>query len=514
MQSTELTSSTHDTSGGGGGGGLANELPPLHADDEGVLVFMRATFAKAELDSVFTVTADDASNFLAKRKLRTVGELRRAQSQGRLGSILDALGVQLRRHAQTDAKDGVDLRALVREAVENQLDLLRLLPDAEPADDGDDAGGAGATDAAGLEPGETAESAAAELDRFVVAGASRGETTGFDPRESPVMLIRDGAPHLEAGAAPAAGERALGLMAHKRGVAALAAGGGFVFSAGGDGALFAWERRTMRLAATVVPPHALAAAAGSSSVPALRALCVVGGHLVATGDEATLLRWELPGFAPAAPMVGHDETVAALAGSEAHGRVFSASADTLVIAWAVGSGALLGRMEGHRQPVTALATSSTALFSGSADRSVREWGLKSLKPLRSLHEPELFMTVYSLACAGQWAVSGSGDLRLWRGGEMHQQRTKDVHNAPVLALAAGRGVVASGGGDGAIKAWALPELSEAAHLKPDQGAVNALALDGGLLFAGFASGAMHAYGAWEGAPPPDGGCAAGCCAVS
>ena len=44
--------------------------------------------------------------------------------------------------------------------------------------------------------------------------------------------------------------------------------------------------------------------------------------------------------------------------------------------------------------------------------------------------------------------------------------------------------------------------------------MNALALDGGLLFAGFASGAMHAYGAWEGAPPPDGGCAAGCCAVS
>ena len=94
---------------------------------------MRATFAKAELDSVFTVTADDASNFLAKRKLRTVGELRRAQSQGRLGSILDALGVQLRRHARADAKDGVDLRALVREAVENQLDLLRLLPDAEAA---------------------------------------------------------------------------------------------------------------------------------------------------------------------------------------------------------------------------------------------------------------------------------------------------------------------------------------------------------------------------------------------
>mgnify|MGYP004098435905 CR=1 FL=1 len=55
-------------------------LPPLHADDEGVLVFMRATFAKAELDSVFTVTADDASNFLAKRKLRTVGELRRLSS--------------------------------------------------------------------------------------------------------------------------------------------------------------------------------------------------------------------------------------------------------------------------------------------------------------------------------------------------------------------------------------------------------------------------------------------------
>ena len=107
-----------------------------------------------------------------------------------------------------------------------------------------------------VEPGETAASAAAELDRFVVAGASRSETTGFDPRESPVMLIRDGAPHLEAGVTPAAGERALGLMAHKRGVTALAAGGGFVFSAGGDGALFAWDRRTMRLAATVVL-HAL-----------------------------------------------------------------------------------------------------------------------------------------------------------------------------------------------------------------------------------------------------------------
>ena len=88
MQSTELTSTTHDPAAGGG---LASELPPLHADDEGVLVFMRATFAKAELDSVFTVTADDASNFLAKRKLRTVGELRRAQSQGRLGSILGPL---------------------------------------------------------------------------------------------------------------------------------------------------------------------------------------------------------------------------------------------------------------------------------------------------------------------------------------------------------------------------------------------------------------------------------------
>ena len=374
MQSTELTSTTHDPAGGGG---LASELPPLHADDEGVLVFMRATFAKAELDSVFTVTADDASNFLAKRKLRTVGELRRAQSQGRLGSILDALGVQLRRHA-AGGRQG--RRRPARVGARGGREPARPAAAAARRRAGGRRRRRGRRRCRRrrrAEPGETAASAAAELDRFVVAGASRGETTGFDPRESPVMLIRDGAPHLEAGATPAAGERALGLTAHKRGVTALAAGGGFVFSAGGDGALFAWERRTMRLAATVVPPHALAAAAGSSSVPALRALCVVGGHLVAAGDEATLLRWELPGFAPAAPMVGHDETVAALAGSEAHGRVFSASADTLVIAWAVGSGALLGRMEGHRQPVTALATSSTALFSGSADRSVREWGSRA-----------------------------------------------------------------------------------------------------------------------------------------
>jgi WD40 repeat protein len=70
----------------------------------------------------------------------------------------------------------------------------------------------------------------------------------------------------------------------------------------------------------------------------------------------------------------HEGFVYALAGSGDGARLFSGGGDGLVMVWDVDTLRQLQVLEGHRDRVTALATSGKQfLFSGSRDGTIRVW---------------------------------------------------------------------------------------------------------------------------------------------
>ena len=158
------------------------------------------------------------------------------------------------------------------------------------------------------------------------------------------------------------------------------------------------------------------------------------------------------------------------------------------------------------------AGGGAALYSGGADKTVRVWDALRLKPLRVLSQPAFTVGVSALAAApsgaggaggagggaaaGGGCVSGSHDLRLWRGGGLVRARRFRRHPGKLVALdISADGIVCYGGGDvGDIHVVRLPDLETLTTIKVGS-AVRALLLDGGILFSGGTDGAVSAWGA-------------------
>ena len=118
------------------------------------------------------------------------------------------------------------------------------------------------------------------------------------------------------------------------------------------------------------------------------------------------------------------------------------------------------------------------LVSGSRDHTVRLWELATLEWRRTLHPPH-FDCVQSFASAGNDLFSASRDrsIKRWslpQGDLVHT--VNQAHDDWVCALAVleSAAILASGGRDGRIKLWRLPDLECVSVLEGHTGSVNGL----------------------------------------
>ena len=75
----------------------------------------------------------------------------------------------------------------------------------------------------------------------------------------------------------------------------------------------------------------------------------------------------------------------------------------------------------------------------------------------------------------------------------------------MLAVAAAPAVCYSGGGDGTLRAWELPELKPLRTFESKEGGhpVKAVVVVAGLVVSGSATGALRVHGGCHEARPPD-----------
>ena len=336
---------------------------------------------------------------------------------------------------------------------------------------------------------------------------------------------------------------------------ALAAGGGYVFSGGCDGEVIAWRRSDLGFAAVLHKGAPSGQSARALCVAAAHLFC--GGESqelhcwslasLKPGPALPALHTQAVTALAAVPRTPLAERRGERRGSPAAASVglFTASLDGAIRGWdltadpaqdltdgVAGGGAAggglrggepVGPLLGHTGPVVCLAAAAEAaedasallgllqpkgrrtfgrvLYSGGADKTVRVWDPMRRCQLRVLNQPAFTVGVSAVApvpaggtAAGGGVLSGSHDLRLWRGGALLRALRMRQHPGKIVSLACADGGTHcySGGDGGAIRAFALPALDAIGAMQAG-GAVRALLLDGDVLFSGSADGKLSAW---------------------
>jgi len=308
---------------------------------------------------------------------------------------------------------------------------------------------------------------------------------------------------------------------------ALSADADLVASGGGDGTVRLWESTTGRPLAT------LQGHTGTVWGVALSA----DGHVVASGGgDGTVRLWESRTGRSLATLHGHATGGVWRVALSADGQlVVSGGGDGTVRLWETSSGRPLATLEGHTGAVfgVALPADGHLVASGSGDGTVRLWETSTARPLTTIRGHTGAAFAVALPADGHLVASSGGDgtVRLWESpfaegdaAERWTGRRANVghstarppsaasggrplatlqgHTGTVwaVALSADGQLVASGGGDGAVRLWESTTGRPLATLQGHRGTIRGVALsaDGRLLVSGGGDGAVRL---WESAAP-------------
>ncbi|MEV4130168.1 NB-ARC domain-containing protein [Nocardia sp. NPDC049707] len=158
---------------------------------------------------------------------------------------------------------------------------------------------------------------------------------------------------------------------------------------------------------------------------------------------------------------GHDERINAVAVSADGKHIVSGSRDKTVRIWDLKSGQLKRVIEDHEQEVKSLALTADGqrVVSGSFDGAVRVWNLASGRLEHTLQGHSGYIYAVAVTADSQRIIVGSGDqnVQVWNLASKRLECTLQGHNNHVNAVAVsadGRYVV-SGGFDRTVRVWDL-----------------------------------------------------------
>jgi WD40 repeat protein len=188
----------------------------------------------------------------------------------------------------------------------------------------------------------------------------------------------------------------------------------------------------------------------------------------------------------------------------------AATADHGIALYDFASGRITRTLAGHSNAVTALRFSpaGTRLCSGSADKTVRIWGVLE-GSLEASTETASEISAVAWMAGGKQVAAGSVDgfVRVWTvtNNPLTLQVTKEIkaHEGAVTALEAitASQQLLSGGTDGLVRQWKLDEEKPVREVKHD-GAVGALAVrpDGKRFASAGTNGLAKLWNAEDGKP--------------
>ncbi|HEY7314352.1 MAG TPA: serine/threonine-protein kinase [Gemmataceae bacterium] len=204
--------------------------------------------------------------------------------------------------------------------------------------------------------------------------------------------------------------------------------------------------------------------------------------------------------------------VSGLAFGGRDGRILTATADNSIHGWFTKSGKPAFTLRGHRRAVTAVACSpdGCCLVSGSRDRTVKLWDISRRDDDRILRFPNEGFTSLAFHPDGKWLASAARDKALKVSNLATGTAVVTVRRLPTVmnGLAFRPGgreettptLLASAGGDGAIRIWEVPTEQEKLCLRGHGGPVHAVAFrpDGDCLASAGDDGTIRVWGAMSG----------------
>jgi WD40 repeat protein len=221
-----------------------------------------------------------------------------------------------------------------------------------------------------------------------------------------------------------------------------------------------------------------------------------GQLLVSCGKDKTLRFWNPANGQNLGVIGAHAGEVRGLAVNPNNSAVYSAGADGTLKFWTLPPAASKTLGPAHGGAVTALALSNdgNSLVSASADKSLRLVNAMNGQLIRDFKGANAAIESAALSPNGALMAAGTADKRLlvWQAGD-----GKLLANVPSeakgMAFHPGSNQLLTGGGDGALKLWAMPPIPERTLTHPDAVRAAVVRADGKRLFSGGSDKIVRAW---------------------
>ncbi len=247
-----------------------------------------------------------------------------------------------------------------------------------------------------------------------------------------------------------------------------------------------------------------------------------GGLLLAAAGEPGVFGevriWKMPEGSLVRTIVGHKDSLYAVAIAPASAIVATGGYDQQIKLWDLASGNELRTLSGHNGAIFDLDfnRAGTILASASADRTVKLWDVATGERLDTFGQPLKDQYTVSFSPDGSHVAAGGADnrIRVWNVSESGKDGTNQIlltrfaHEGAILKLAYspdGASLVSSAD-DRTVRVWNVPDYTERKLLDPQSDWAPALAVgsDNKTLLAGRQDGSLEFYDVASGAvlPPP------------